>query len=105
MAEEEVVAAGSSPVPSDHKRKFEDLEPEAPQPTEPSSENHLELNANSNLDANDGEKADVVVSDEGENKRPRIDEKLDGLGTVNIRKTVYVFSAVQASECCFGSRR
>ncbi|KAL6316972.1 hypothetical protein AAG906_024510 [Vitis piasezkii] len=38
MAEEEVVVvagAGASPVPSDHKRKLEDLEPEAPEQAEP----------------------------------------------------------------------
>lgn len=79
MAEEEVVAPSASPVPSDYKRKFEDLES---QPTE--------SNANSNPDA---ENADAAVSDEGENKRPRLDDNLGALilslfCNSNIRATV-----------------
>ncbi|KAF7824964.1 far upstream element-binding protein 2-like isoform X1 [Senna tora] len=66
MAEEQVLAAETSPVPSDLKRKFEDLEPEAPQ--QPTDEKHLESNVNSNSEPDD----------EGEKKRPRIDEELDG---------------------------
>lgn len=64
MAEEEQVVAptatATSPVPSDHKRKLEDLEPEPPHPTEPNPE--------------DADNADAAVSDEAENKRPRLDE-------------------------------
>ncbi|KAI4332427.1 hypothetical protein L6164_017336 [Bauhinia variegata] len=80
MAEEEVVAAGASPVPSDHKRKFQDLEPEAPQPSEPSSEYP---NANSKSEPGEGDVTDAAVSDETENKRARLDEKLDGVANEN----------------------
>lgn len=74
MAEEQALAAETSPVPSDLKRKFQDLE----EPEQPIDQQHPESNANSN---SDGEKADAAVSDEGEKKRPRVDEELDGLGT------------------------
>ncbi|KAL4314745.1 hypothetical protein AHAS_Ahas15G0115800 [Arachis hypogaea] len=62
MAEEEVVAPSASPLPSDCKRKFEDLDSE---PTE--------SNPKSNPDDNN---ADAAVSDEGDNKRPRLDDDL-----------------------------
>jgi hypothetical protein len=69
MAEEEVaVASTTSPVPSsDCKRKFEDLHSEQQQP--------LESNT-------DGVEPDAGVTDEGENKRPRLDEdNQNDLGT------------------------
>ncbi|XP_057719335.1 uncharacterized protein LOC130933733 [Arachis stenosperma] len=62
MAEEEVVAPSASPLPSDCKRKFEDLDSE---PTE--------SNAKSNPDDNN---ADAAVPDDGDNKRPRLGDDL-----------------------------
>ncbi|TKY71076.1 Far upstream element-binding protein 3 [Spatholobus suberectus] len=74
MAEEEVVAPAASPVPSDHKRKLEDLQPET-------TEQHaLESNVNSNSDA---ENADAAVPGDSENKRPRLDDQRDGLANAN----------------------
>lgn len=70
MAEEEVVAPAASPVPSDNKRKLEDLQPE-----------NTESNANS-ISISDAENADAAVSAETENKRLRLDDHQDGLGTV-----------------------
>ncbi|KAK7406015.1 hypothetical protein VNO78_07629 [Psophocarpus tetragonolobus] len=67
MAEEEVTAPAASPVPSDNKRKLEDLQPET-----------TESNANSGA-----ENADSAVSDETENKRPRIDDQRDGSANAN----------------------
>lgn len=74
MAEEEVAAApaAASPVPSDCKRKFEDLH------SEPTEQQSLESNTNT------GE-PDAAVTDEGENKRPRLDdENRDDLGNLFI---------------------
>lgn len=66
MAEEEVVAASPGPVPSDHKRKLEDVEPQAPP---------VDMLLNSAVDP------DATASDSSEAKRPRlVDEKTDGLG-------------------------
>ncbi|XLR49857.1 hypothetical protein HN51_000535 [Arachis hypogaea] len=62
MAEEEVVAPSASPLPSNCKRKFEDLDSE---PTE--------SNAKSNPDDNN---VDAAVPDDGDNKRPRLDNDL-----------------------------
>lgn len=77
MAEEEVVApaATASPVnPSDCKRKFEDLQPEATEQQQ--QQQPLESNTD------DGNTDAAVVSDEGENKRPRLDENnRDDLGS------------------------
>ncbi|QHO48484.1 uncharacterized protein DS421_1g05780 [Arachis hypogaea] len=64
MAEEEVVAPSASPLPSNCKRKFEDLDSE---PTE--------SNAKSNPDDNN---VDAAVPDDGDNKRPRLDNDLGG---------------------------
>ncbi|KAI5440151.1 hypothetical protein KIW84_025483 [Lathyrus oleraceus] len=62
MAEEEVIVApATSPVPSDGKRKFEDLH------SEPTEQNPLESST-------DGGETDAAVADEGENKRPRLDD-------------------------------
>ncbi|KAJ1390853.1 K-like proteiny domain [Sesbania bispinosa] len=72
MAEEEVVAPAASPVPSDCKRKFEDLQPE------PTEQQPLESNSNA-----DGENTDAAVPDEGENKRPRLDDNGDDLANAN----------------------
>ncbi|XP_043810417.1 far upstream element-binding protein 2 isoform X2 [Manihot esculenta] len=81
MAEEEVVAPAASPIPSDHKRKLEDLEPEAPQPTEANPEQEAEVSAEPDAD----KKADEVVGgDSPEAKRLRVDEdKPDGLASEN----------------------
>lgn len=71
MAEEEVAAAAPSPVPSDHKRKLEDVEPQAP-----SSDKLLDSALEPDADDND-----VAASDSSEAKRPRLDDdKIDGLG-------------------------
>ena len=71
MAEEEVVAVASSPFPSDHKRKLEDVEPLAP---------HVDMPLDSSVDP-DAEDNDVAASDSSEAKRPRLDDdKTDGLG-------------------------
>ncbi|OIW11133.1 hypothetical protein TanjilG_22940 [Lupinus angustifolius] len=66
MAEEEVVAPAvtvTTPLPSDNKRKIQDLEPNTD--SNPDSEPKEE-------DTDDN--ADVTASDETENKRPRIDD-------------------------------
>lgn len=70
MAEEEVIVApATSPVPSDGKRKFEDLH------SEPTEQNPLESST-------DGGETDAAVADEGENKRPRLDDdNQNDLGT------------------------
>ncbi|KAK9270080.1 hypothetical protein L1049_025654 [Liquidambar formosana] len=82
MAEEEVVAA-ASPAPSDHKRKLEDLEPEAPEPTEPTHPEPANSNANSNSESDGVSNAEVAVTDSSEAKRPRLDDKPDGLASEN----------------------
>lgn len=76
MAEEVVVATGAaSPEPLDHKRKLADLDNE---PTEAAEENHSEpIEGSADPDA-----ADVPISDESEAKRPRLDGKPDGNGTI-----------------------
>lgn len=74
MAEEEVAAPATSPVPSDNKRKFEDLHPE------PTEQPPLESNANSNSEA---ENADAAVSGEADNKRPRLDEQPNSIANGN----------------------
>lgn len=76
MAEEEVVAASS--VPSDHKRKLEDLEPEAPEQAEPSSDEPADSNAMPDA----AKQGDGDVFDESDAKRPRLDDKPEGLGNV-----------------------
>lgn len=88
MAEEEVVAPAASPIPSDHKRKLEDLEPEAPQPTEANPEQEAEVSAEPDAD----KKADEVVGgDSPEAKRLRVDEdKPDGLGKCSACSSVMV---------------
>lgn len=78
MAEEEVVGAeAGSPKPSDHKRKLEDLEPEAQQeivdltsdgPDDPS------------VEPDAANEVDVPPSDESEAKRPRLEDKPDEIG-------------------------
>ncbi|XP_015885485.1 uncharacterized protein LOC107420925 isoform X2 [Ziziphus jujuba] len=77
MAEEEVVAAAAaSPAPSDHKRKLEDLEPEAPEQAWPSSDD-----TNAKPDA--GNQGDGDVSDESDAKRLRLDDRPEGLASEN----------------------
>ncbi|XWS21972.1 hypothetical protein CRYUN_Cryun30bG0103800 [Craigia yunnanensis] len=74
MAEEEVVAAASSPVPFDHKRKLEDVESHAPP---------VDMPLDSAVDP-DKEDNDVAASDSSEAKRPRLDDdKTDGLASEN----------------------
>lgn len=82
MAEEEVLAAELSPAaPSDHKRKLEDLEPEAPEPNKASVDHLADLNAEPVDDA-PAEEAEVAApSSEPDVKRARLDDKLDGPGT------------------------
>ncbi|XP_010645879.1 uncharacterized protein LOC100253453 isoform X1 [Vitis vinifera] len=71
MAEEEVVVvAGASPAPSDHKRKLEDLEPEAPEQAEPDG-------------VQGADAGDYVANDESEAKRPRVEDQDDDLATEN----------------------
>ncbi|KAF8376920.1 hypothetical protein HHK36_030291 [Tetracentron sinense] len=83
MAEEEVAAA-SSPVPSDHKRKLDDLEPEAPEQavsSPPPAETLADLKSNEDSNENDAQKDLEVaaeVSDSPEAKRPRLDEEIVG---------------------------
>jgi far upstream element-binding protein len=45
MAEEEVAAASVSPASLDHKRKLEELEPEAPEQAELNSDEQANSNA------------------------------------------------------------
>lgn len=79
MAEEEVVA---SPAPLDHKRKLEDLEPQAPEHAEP---NEL---ADSNVERDDA--APAPESEEAEPKRPRLDDKPDGSGIPILSYTIFL---------------
>ncbi|XP_012077120.1 far upstream element-binding protein 2 isoform X2 [Jatropha curcas] len=83
MAEEEVVPLTASPVPSDHKRKLEDLEPEAPEPVESNPEQPADSSAEPDAD----KKADDAAVEDGgspDTKRPRLDEnKPDGLASEN----------------------
>ncbi|MED6185198.1 hypothetical protein PIB30_054702 [Stylosanthes scabra] len=69
MAEEQVIAPSATPLPSDTKRKFEDLDSE---PTE--------SNAKSNPEDTNG---DAAVSDDGDNKRPRLDDDLGASANAN----------------------
>ncbi|XP_022733059.1 far upstream element-binding protein 1-like isoform X2 [Durio zibethinus] len=73
MAEEEVVAAAPSPIPSDHKRKLEDVEPHLA--VDKPLDSALEPDAVDN---------DVAASDSSEAKRPRLDDgKTDGFASEN----------------------
>ncbi|OMO79071.1 hypothetical protein COLO4_24569 [Corchorus olitorius] len=71
MAEEEVIAAAPSPVPTaDHKRKLEDVEFEAPP---------VDASHDSTVDNPVAEDNDVAAPDSFEAKRPRLDDdKTDG---------------------------
>ncbi|GAV58424.1 KH_1 domain-containing protein [Cephalotus follicularis] len=77
MTEEEIVApasaAAASPASPNHKRKFDDLEPQAPKPVEPIR------------DAVDGEEENdnVAAPDSSEAKRPRIVDEPDVLANEN----------------------
>ncbi|XWS24696.1 hypothetical protein CRYUN_Cryun27aG0005500 [Craigia yunnanensis] len=72
MADEEVVATSTCPVPSDHKRKLENVEPHAPT---------VDMPLDSAVDP-DAEDNDVAASDSSEAKRPRLDDdKTDGLAS------------------------
>lgn len=97
MAEEEVVAVAPSPAPSDNKRKLEDLEPEAPQQVEPS----MNEPADSNAELDGGAKhVDVAVSVESDAKRPRRDDKPDGLGILTITRSLSFISVVSEKNFC-----
>lgn len=76
MAEEEVTAPEASPAPLDHKRKLEDLEPEAPHQAKPTSDEPEKSNGDSGAAP-----AEAADSDKADAKRPRVDEKPDGSGT------------------------
>ncbi|KAJ4952899.1 hypothetical protein NE237_029731 [Protea cynaroides] len=95
MAEEGVVAA-VSPVPLDHKRKLEDLEPEVseqgvsdPPPAEALADSNVNLNSESDLneaqnDALKPQEIDEPVSGSPEAKRPRLEgEENDGSAIEN----------------------
>ncbi|XP_016698220.1 far upstream element-binding protein 3 isoform X6 [Gossypium hirsutum] len=87
MAEEEVVAASPGLVPSDHKRKLEDIEPQAPP---------VEMPLNSAVDP------DATASDSSEAKRPRlVDEKTDGLASENGFKAEQSDEPVKEEEEAF----
>ncbi|XP_057975747.1 uncharacterized protein LOC131163060 isoform X2 [Malania oleifera] len=80
MAEEEVVApaAAASPAPLDHKRKLEDVvvESQAPHPS-------LDLNVDSEPAAAENAEGDDKDTEASEAKRPRIEDKPDGLVSEN----------------------
>ncbi|XP_043722210.1 far upstream element-binding protein 1 isoform X2 [Telopea speciosissima] len=94
MAEEGVVAA-VSPVHLDHKRKLEDLEPEAPEqgvsdppPEEALADSNANLNSESDMNEaqNDALKPQEIadpVSVSPEAKRPRLEEENDGSAIEN----------------------
>lgn len=72
MAEQdEEVMGAASPAPSDHKRKHEDLEPDAPEPPQ------LAAGLNGNSDSESLKKAEGEEEDDSEAKRPRLEDKLD----------------------------
>lgn len=76
MAEEEIVAAEVIPAaPSDNKRKLEDLEPEAPEPDKPSTDQLADLNADPDGDAPAEDADEAVPSGGPEVKRARLDDK------------------------------
>ncbi|XP_068652062.1 glutenin, high molecular weight subunit 12-like [Aristolochia californica] len=78
MAEEDI-APSTSPVPSDHKRKLEDLEAEAPNrdTSSPPSTEALETNGKPDgvLEAVEVEEDETRRSDVQEVKRPRLEEE------------------------------
>ncbi|XP_052190731.1 uncharacterized protein LOC127800259 isoform X2 [Diospyros lotus] len=84
MAEEEIVAA-PSPVPLDHKRKHEELEPGAPKPPAADSDEDASQEKPEpveNADEGEGKEEAPVAdddSDESEAKRPRLEQNSDGL--------------------------
>ncbi|XP_042484594.1 far upstream element-binding protein 2-like isoform X2 [Macadamia integrifolia] len=94
MAEEGAVAA-VSPVPVDHKRKLEDLEPEAPEQVvsdPPPAEALADSNENLNSESDVNEAQNVAlkpqeivgpVSVSPEAKRPRLEEENDGSAIEN----------------------
>lgn len=72
------MVAVASPTPSDHKRKHEDLEPDAPEPP-PTSVNGTECGKGDDERVEE-ENGAAAGSDESEAKRPRLEENPDGLG-------------------------
>ncbi|KAE8022273.1 hypothetical protein FH972_008085 [Carpinus fangiana] len=84
MAEEEIVAVEVIPaVPSDNKRKLEDLEPEAPEHDKPSTDQLADLNADPDEDAPAEDADEAVPSGGPEVKRARLDDKPDDSGNEN----------------------
>ncbi|PQQ13893.1 far upstream element-binding protein 2 isoform X2 [Prunus yedoensis var. nudiflora] len=81
MADEEVLgAAAGSPKPSDHKRKLEDLEPEAqPEIVDLTSDGPDDPN----VEPDAANEVDVPPSDECEAKRPRLEDKPDEIASEN----------------------
>lgn len=82
MADEEVMVEATSPVPSDHhKRKLEDLELNALEP-------HTEIGSDPNTEtvSDSVQKLDGTIEEEAadvdgsEPKRPRLEDKANGLG-------------------------
>lgn len=88
MAEEEVVVAVASPTPTDHKRKHEDLEPDAPEPP-PTTVNGTEWGKGDDERVEE-ENGAAAGSDESEAKRPRLEENPDGLGIPFISLCLFV---------------
>ncbi|KAL7208944.1 hypothetical protein ACSBR1_030645 [Camellia fascicularis] len=77
----------SSPVPSNHKRKHEDLEPETLMADSNANENKSDSIKRAEEEVEEKEEEEAVEgggSDESEAKRPRLEEKLNGSGIVFI---------------------
>lgn len=87
MADEEVVVAATSVANSDnHKRKLEDLEQSAPGESV-LKEEEAEPDSGEKADEEEvegGEGGDEAQADGSEAKRPRLEEKADGLGILVI---------------------
>lgn len=82
MADEEVMVEATSPVPSDHhKRKLEDLEPEPH--TEVGSDLNPETVSDSIQKADGTMEGEVADVDGSEPKRPRLEDKANGLASEN----------------------
>lgn len=101
MAEEEVVVAVASPTPTDHKRKHEDLEPDAPEPP-PTTVNGTEWGKGDDERVEE-ENGAAAGSDESEAKRPRLEENPDGLGIPFISLCLFVFLRVFLAGNCLGT--
>ncbi|PSS19377.1 Far upstream element-binding protein like [Actinidia chinensis var. chinensis] len=95
MAEEEIAAA-AAPSPSDHKRKHEHLESEGTEPPPSTVDSSANANANANANASDSVKREEEEeeevkggdTDESEAKRPRLEDKPDGLAENGFQEKV-----------------